>query len=226
MTRPWGLIQHVPHEGPGIIATEALARGIRLDVRRVYAGDAVHALREIEGLVVMGGPMGANDDERHPNLAAERDLLGGAVRAGYPVLGVCLGAQLLAAALGGRVHKGPAEENGFGEVTLTREGERDPVLGPAGPAIPVCHWHSDTFDLPPGAVHLATSGRYPNQAFRVGDRAYGFQFHVEVDEALYGEWVPFFPPGARFDKALRPAVERAGKGMVARFFDAFIGGAS
>jgi len=178
MPQSWGLIQHAPHEGPGTIATEAVAREIPLDVRRVYAGDAVHALREIQGLIVLGGPMGANDDEHHPHLAEERELLGGAVRAGYPVLGICLGSQLLAAALGGRVYKGPVDENGFGEVTPTREGGRDPVLGPAGPAIPVCHWHGDTFDLPPGAVHLATSARYPNQAFRVGDRAYGFQFHV------------------------------------------------
>ena len=218
MIRPYCLIQHVPYEMPGLIASAALEHGIQLDVRHVYAGDRVPALHELDGLIVMGGPMGANEDRDHPSLPAERALLAAAARAGLPTLGVCLGAQLLAAALGARVSKGPAEEIGYGEVALTPDGERDPVLGPAGPVIPVFHWHGDTFELPSDSVHLAASGRYPSQAFRFGDRAYGFQFHIEVDLPLLAAWATHLPARAGMSPALQPAVERAGRGILARFF--------
>ncbi len=234
VSRPWALIQHVPWEGPGTIGEEARAFGVEFGPRRMYAADPVPSAGEIGGLVVMGGPMGASDDARHANLSAERMLLADSVRAGLPVLGVCLGAQLLAAALGARVYKGPAEEIGFGEVQLTPEGLRDPVLGGGaglgaddspGPArtnrltMPVCHWHGDTYDLPRGAVLLARSDAYANQAFRVGALAYGFQFHLELDRALYGTWVSRLPVGAALDASLLPSVERAGRLVFRRFFE-------
>ncbi|TMQ57248.1 MAG: type 1 glutamine amidotransferase [Candidatus Eisenbacteria bacterium] len=219
MTRPWALIQHVPSEGPGLIASEAASRGIPLDVRRMFAGDPLPAPGEIAGLVVMGGPMAANDDAAFPNLARERDLLAGAARAGIPVLGICLGAQLLAAALGGRVSRGLKEEIGFGEVTLTEEGSRDPILGRGARSVPVFQWHGDTFDLPKGAVLLASSPGYPNQAFRLGDRVYGFQFHVEADRDLLDAWIPLLASrGARVDRSLHSGVERTGRRILAAFF--------
>ena len=111
----------------------------------------------------------------------DRLVLVGAV--GVAVLGVCLGAQLPADASGGEVFPGSdGEEIGLGIVELTPDGRRDPVFGPAGRVLPVLHWHGDTFTPPPDAVHLASSARYPQQAFRLGGRAYGLQFHVEVDE--------------------------------------------
>ncbi|MBI4364809.1 MAG: gamma-glutamyl-gamma-aminobutyrate hydrolase family protein [Candidatus Latescibacteria bacterium] len=242
MSRPWALIQHVPWEGPGTIAAEARECGIQLETRRMFAGDSVPPAEKIGGLIVMGGPMGAGDDVRHPHLRAERALLADAVLGGLPVLGVCLGAQLLAAALGARVYRGACEEVGFGEVELTPEGLRDPVLaagtvetsgaGKASAAataaaeaepdrtIPVCHWHGDTFDLPRGAVHLARSALYPNQGFRIGDRVYGFQFHLELDRSLFEAWAPRFPSGAAMSAALQPAVERAGRRVFRKFFEA------
>ena len=115
--------------------------------------------------------MGVDDADDHPWLVAERDLLAGAVRAGLAVLGVCLGAQQLARALGAEVRRGDAgDEVGPGEVELTSEGLADPVLGPAGSPLPCVHWHGDTFSLPVAAAHLAASGRYAHQAFRVGRR--------------------------------------------------------
>ena len=130
------------------------------------------------GLVVLGGPMGVHDIDAHPWLAPERALIGEVARAGRPVLGVCLGAQQLAAALGAEVTTGPEPEIGLGRVQLTPSGRTDPVFGPeygglADPAIPCVHWHQDTFSLPAGAVHLAATARYPHQAFRWGARPTG-----------------------------------------------------
>jgi GMP synthase (glutamine-hydrolysing) len=217
----WAVIQHVPFEGPGVIATEARARAIELDLRHPYRGDPLPDPGEIDGLVVMGGPMGVADADRseHPYLRAELELLAAAASESIPVLGVCLGSQLLAAALGADVRPGPAEEIGLGAVALTPEGEADPVLGPAGPEIPVFHWHRDTFDIPPGAVRLAGSGAYANQAFRRGERAYGLQFHVEVDRGLADGWRRHLPNGVEIDEEPRADLERVGREIIARFYD-------
>lgn len=171
MLRPWTLIQHVDFEGPGLIAAAASAHGIVLQVQRMDRGAPLPKGSEVGGVIVMGGPMGVRDTAKYPHLALEQRLLREAVEKGLPVLGVCLGAQLLAASLGARVGKGASPEIGFGEVILTPNGREDPVLGGAGDRVPVFHWHEDTFDLPRGAVHLARSALFPNQAFRVGRRA-------------------------------------------------------
>jgi GMP synthase (glutamine-hydrolysing) len=217
------VIQHVAWEGPGTIADEATARGIRLDLRRMDRGEPVQTLEEISGLVVMGGPMSANDTATHPHLAHERRLLRDAMERRLPVLAVCLGSQLLALALDARVERGPMPEVGIGEVALTAEGRDDPVLGMAGDSVPVVHWHEDTFHVPDGAVHLAESSLYRNQAFRLGDRAYAFQFHLEVDRALAGAWEEKLPPGVRLTEDRRAEVERAGRSILGRFFDRALG---
>ena len=141
-------------------------------------------VRGLAGLVVMGGPMNV-DDPSHPGLAAERRLIRAAVDADVPVLGVCLGMQLLARALGASVHPGHGAEVGFGPVQVVAT---DPVLGPLGPEPTVLHWHSDAADLPTGATVLARSDITPVQAFRAGS-ALGLQFHVEVDHALLDRWL-------------------------------------
>ena len=216
----WVVVQHVAWEGPGLIAAEAESRGIVLDVRRMDRGDPLPQAEEIGGVVVMGGPMGVYEVEKHPCLAEEQALLRSAVDRRVPVLGVCLGAQLLAAALGARVFRGPSPEIGFGTVSLTPHGEADPVLGPERPAFDVLHWHRDTFDLPAGAIHLAGSAAYPNQAFRFGERAYAFQFHIEVTAAMRPEWAARLPGGILMEEARRSAVEVAGRRILGRFFDA------
>jgi GMP synthase (glutamine-hydrolysing) len=224
--KPWSVLQHVPFEGPGLIAAALHAAGRTVDVRHLHAGDAVpqpDEVGELGGLVVMGGPMGvAGDagaaDAEHPFLAAERTLLAAAVPAGLPVLGVCLGAQLLAAATGGEVTAGQAgKEIGLGIVDLTADGRRDPVLGPAGRVLPVLHWHGDTWSLPPGAAHLATSARYRQQAFRLGERVYGLQFHIEVDDEAASVMEPHLPAGVRLDRRHLALVRRAGAGILERF---------
>jgi GMP synthase-like glutamine amidotransferase len=219
MSLPWFILQHTPDEGPGLIAPEMRAREIPFTVRRLYEGDDVPGVAELSGLIVLGGPMNALDDAGHPHLRRERELLAATVEAGRPILAICLGSQLLTAALGARIFRGPREEIGLGEVTLTADGSADPVLGDAGPVIPVCHWHGDTFDLPRGATLLASSALYPNQGYRVGTRVYALQFHIELDADLLRAWLPAFPPEARIDVARQPMMERAGRGIIGRFLD-------
>lgn len=218
----WAILQHVAWEGPGIIEAAARARGLSSEVRRLDLGAAVPRIDEIGGLVVMGGPMGVRDAPSYPSLAAEQRLLLAAVEGGLPILGVCLGAQLLAAALGARVDKGPTAEIGFGAVSLTAAGLEDPVLGGAGATVPVIHWHEDTFELPSGAVHLARSSLCSNQAFRTGRHAYAFQFHVEVDRALAAAWSARLSPGTLAAEDRLAEVERAGRRIIGRFFDAVL----
>ncbi|MDR7276905.1 type 1 glutamine amidotransferase [Catenuloplanes atrovinosus] len=210
------VLQHVPFEGPALITPALAGAGADVRVVRLDLGDPVPDAAEVGALVVLGGPMGALDDHDHPHLARERALIADCVRRDRPVLGVCLGAQLLAAALGADVRRGPAAESGTGTVTLTPAGLDDPVLGPAGPRPPVVHWHRDTFGLPAGAVLLAGSDTYPHQAFRAG-RSYGFQFHVEFDGDALDRAAPHLPAGTVIDPVAMRAVETAGAHILARW---------
>jgi len=222
--RPWAVLQHVAHEGPGTIARVLDVNGVTAHVTRLDLGAPLPSAPELGGLVVMGGPMGVRDTEGFPWLEGERALIRDAVAAGLPVLGVCLGAQQLAAALGADVTTGAVDEVGPGQVELTADGRRDPVLGPeynglSGTAVPCVHWHRDTFGLPDGAVHLAATRAYPHQAFRVGTRTYGFQFHVEVDEPLAEAWRPLLPRGITLDAASVARVAGVGGRVLQRFVE-------
>lgn len=182
------VLQHVDCEPPAEYEDVLTERGI--GVERVLLGDGavLPGWRGFAGVIVMGGPMGANDTGEFAWLRPELALIGEAASAGCPVWGVCLGAQLLAAAMGGRVWTGPRPEVGVCDVDLTPAARDDPVFGGLTGPLPTLQWHADTFGLPAGAVLLASSAMYPNQAFRVG-RAYGIQFHVEVTAGLAAEWL-------------------------------------
>jgi GMP synthase (glutamine-hydrolysing) len=187
MDSPLLVLQHIACEPPAAFEDELRSRG--LDVARVELdeGEPLPDWREFPAIVVMGGPMGAYEDEQHPWLAQEKRLLREAVDADVPVWGVCLGAQLLAAALGARVYRGERPEVGFLPVELSDAAASDPVFRNAPRSFPTLQWHGDTFDLPAGATLLASSPAYPNQTFRVG-RSYGLQFHLEVPLELAEEW--------------------------------------
>jgi GMP synthase (glutamine-hydrolysing) len=173
------VIQHEPFEGPGTLR-DALS-GCELRILRTYDAEPVPATLEEDGLVVLGGGMGVSDADRLPYLRDEMRLLAGTVGAGRPVLAVCLGSQLLAAALGGKVSKAPRKEIGWYTVDLLA-GARDDLLFAAAPeSFTAFHWHGDAFTLPAGAAPLASSALTPFQAFRAGPRAWGFQFHLETD---------------------------------------------
>ncbi len=215
---PWVLVQHVAFEGPGSLVGAVRDSGAELAIVRIDRDDpvpALHSVRDMAGLVVMGGPMGVHDELEW--LEPERALLRAALEAGLPVLGVCLGAQQLAYALGGEVTSGTRPELGVGEVHLTVAAMADPVFGPAPTPLPCVHWHGDTFTLPESAVRLAGNDAYENQAFRVGARAYGLQFHVEVTASLVAHWTPHLPRGVFVRASDVAHVSRAGEGIVRRF---------
>jgi GMP synthase (glutamine-hydrolysing) len=202
MTRPDGtrllVLQHIACEPPAAYEDELLAWGAELLRVLVDEGDPLPDWREFAGIVAMGGPMGAYEDERVPWLTAEKRLIGEAVRAGTPYWGVCLGSQLLAASLGARVYQGPRAEVGMLAVFATPSAANDPVFRNLPAEFVALQWHADTFALPDGAVQLARSDAYEQQAFVV-QRAYGLQFHLEVDAALATEWggVPAYAQSLR-----------------------------
>jgi len=171
-------LQHVEYEGPAGIARWAAARGHALHVVRLYDGDALPEPVDFDLLVMMGGPMSVNDEDRFAWLRPEKQLICEALDDGLRVLGICLGAQLIANALGARVYRGMYKEIGWLPI------ERVP--GPAADILQigdwpeVFHWHGETFDLPNGAGHWARSAGYTNQAFLYQRRALGMQFHLEV----------------------------------------------
>ncbi len=223
MNRRWAVVQHVAHEGPGLVAPVLEGAGFEVEVARVDLGDPLPERASFAGLVVLGGPMGVHDTDRFEWLGPERELLADSVADGVPVLGVCLGAQQLALALGGEVTTGPEDEVGPGRVHLTADGRRDPVLGPeygglASTSVPCVHWHRDTFSLPPGAIHLAATRTFPHQAFRFGEVAYGLQFHAEVDRALAAAWQPLMPAGTPpADERFLSEIDAAGRRVLGRF---------
>jgi GMP synthase-like glutamine amidotransferase len=174
------VLQHVPFEGPAGIADWAASRCHHLSVTHLYRGDPLPGLDGFDRLVVMGGPMGIYDEENHPWLAPEKAFLGAAIAARKSIVGVCLGAQLLADCLNARVYRNPHKEIGWFPIELTPDGMTDPVFGPLGPGLEVYHWHGDTFPLPTGAVHLARSAGCEHQAFLYQGRVLGLQFHLET----------------------------------------------
>ena len=182
--------QHVPHEILGTLNPMLKRAGFR--IRYVNFGrhpDAEPTLDGYDGLVVLGGPMSAYDDRRHPHLAVEMKLIENAMRRDLPVLGICLGAQLVARTLGARVYANHIKEIGWCDVAPSAHAEADPLFGAFNRSETLFQWHGDTFDIPTGAIHLATSRHCINQAFRYGGNVYGFQFHLEVDAAMILRWL-------------------------------------
>lgn len=181
------VLQHISCEPPGVYEDELVERGGTVERVMVDQGEPLPELNGYDGIIVMGGPMGAYEDDRLPWLRPEKDLIAAAVRAEIPVWGVCLGAQLLAASLGAAVGPGPEPEVGMLPVYRASAAEEDPVFRILPERFLALQWHSDTFELPSDGVLLARSDAYENQAFRVG-RAYGLQFHIEIGTALATEW--------------------------------------
>ncbi len=182
------VVQHLFCESPGAYNTELDRRGVQRSVIEIDTGDALPDWREFDGIIAMGGPMSVNDEDDFPWLIEEKRWTAEAVNAGLPYFGACLGVQLLASALGARVYPLEQAEVGLLPVELTPEGLADPVLGAAEDPLLTLQWHGDTFELPAGAVLLASSPAAPNQAFRYGDSAYGIQFHLEVTPQMAQQW--------------------------------------
>jgi GMP synthase-like glutamine amidotransferase len=152
-------------------------------------GDRIPDLGECGAVIVLGGPMNVDEERRFPWLFEEKAALRRTVDAGIPVVGICLGSQLLARSFVAQVKRNPVKEIGWSAVTFTDEGKQDQMFSGLGGVLPVFQWHGDTFDLPDSAILLATSTLCAHQAFRVGKRAYGLQFHIEVKPHMIAECV-------------------------------------
>jgi len=187
------IIKNVFSEGPGTMIDHFRDEGIPYTITDLSIGEAIPDKNSFTHLLIMGGPMAVYEMQRYPYLGDEASLIEAAIKADKYVMGVCLGAQMIAHVLGARVYPGSKKEVGWHEVSLTQEGMRDPMLSvlaiPGKSIAQVFQLHGDTFDLPNRAVRLASSDLYPNQAFRYGTRVYALQFHIEVTPIIVQEWL-------------------------------------
>lgn len=196
------IIKNVKTEGPGSIEYFLKSKSIPYKIFEAEDGQIPSTLEDYTGLIVMGGPMGVYEIDIYPHLKVISRLIREAINRNFKVLGICLGAQLIAHTLGAKVYKGHGEEIGWHDIELTGDGLRDslmlslakhPFVGDIWRKFKVFHWHGDTFDLPIGAVHLARSSSYENQAFRYKDNVYALQFHIEVTKELLEQWFEEHP---------------------------------
>jgi len=220
------IIKNVFSEGPGTIEEHLRRSGIPYSIIDMSLGGEVPDPDAFTHLLIMGGPMAVYEMHRYSYLISEALLIDRAIKADKRVLGVCLGAQMVAHVLGARVYPGSQKEIGWYEVAFTGHGMGDPALAtlalPGRNVAQVFQWHGDTFDLPPGAVRLASSDLYPNQAFRYADRVYALQFHIEVTPQIVRDWltpeqgIDFAAITGESEKIYGEYRERAGK-----FYDLF-----
>jgi len=225
-------LQHVPFEGLGTIEAWLQQAGYRITATRFYDSADLPEIEAIDCLVVMGGPMGVHDEKIHPWLAEEKTFIRSVIEAGKPVLGVCLGAQLIALCMGGEVMANPVKEIGWFPVEAVPHGQGNVFRFPA--RFEALHWHGDTFTLPKGAIQLARSQGCTNQAFQLGNHVIALQFHLEAtlrsvrdlvsncrDELVEGEFIAT-------EAEILSATQRnrsAGSHLMARILDHLIPGA-
>lgn len=186
----------------------------------LYAGEPLPALTETSALIVLGGYMGVHDEADYPFLVSLKRFMRVAAEAGTPLLGICLGGQLLADVLGGEVRSAHRGEKGLKDIRLTPAGQSDPLFAGLPPSFAAFAWHNDSFDVPAGAVHLATSDACPGQAFRYRN-AWGVQFHPEVDRAIVAAWSAAVDPEGRHAAAFA-ADEATHRAMARRLLENFL----
>lgn len=179
--------EHVSYEKPEAFAEWANEKGFRISRTRFYLDEPAPPLSGIDWLIIMGGPMGVHDDLQYDWLMEEKSYIKDAVAAGKTIVGVCLGAQLLADALGAKVYKNPYSEIGWQPVFLTDEGANHWLFNDFEHSFTVFHWHNDTYELPANAVHLLSTKTCPNQGFIYENRILGLQFHMEMGETAVRE---------------------------------------
>jgi GMP synthase (glutamine-hydrolysing) len=189
-TRPKAVaLRHVAFEDLGLLAPILDEAGWDVSYQEASTADLDQSvINQADLLIVLGGPIGVYEARAYPFLTQELELLERRLQRGLPTLGICLGCQLMARALGARVFPGPVKEIGWGGPALTEAGVASCLAPLSSPAARVLHWHGDTFDLPEGATRLASNANYENQAFAYGDRALALQFHLEADPARLDEW--------------------------------------
>jgi GMP synthase-like glutamine amidotransferase len=203
------VLQHIACEPPGVYEDVLVERCATIQRVELDEGEPLPDWRDFAAIVAMGGPMSVNDEDALPWLRSEKAFIADAVRAGTPIFGACLGVQLLAVSLGGEVHAGAAPEVGLLPVFLTEAAIDDPVFADLPRELLTLQWHGDTFSLPEGAVLLAGSPAYGNQAFRWGRSAYGVQFHLELSREMAEEWTRVPAYAEALERVLGPGAETA-----------------
>ncbi|GAB4542689.1 MAG: type 1 glutamine amidotransferase [Thermodesulfovibrionia bacterium] len=224
------ICKNIKAEGPGTIEDYLIAQEIHYKIVDLSMGEKIINPENFDTLIMMGGPMSVNDDIDY--IREEESLVMDFITKGKKVLGICLGAQIMARALGARVYAGEEKEVGWYDIELTEEGLNDqfmrrlathPQTGDIWKRFRVFHWHGETFDIPQGAVRLAGSSLYTNQAFRYGNNAYAFQFHIEVSKEMIYDWFKNEP--ANLDR-LKGETERSYdiyNKRAMRFYESFFG---
>ena len=184
------VLRHVPHEHLGTLAETLISNNITYDYVNFYENDSTNiTIKDLCGLIILGGPMNVYETDRYLYLDKEDRLIKHAIERDVPILGICLGAQLIAKALGARVIKNKEKEIGWYSMGITKEGNEDKLFKHFHAEEIVFQWHGDTFEIPEGGVHLAESSMCTNQAFRYRDKVYGLQFHIEVTPQMILEWL-------------------------------------
>lgn len=228
------ICKNITTEGPGTVEDFLKAKKIPYTIVDLSVGEDIPDTEKYNALILMGGPMSANDDGIYPYIKKEEGLVRDFIAKNKSVLGVCLGAQIIAKALGARVYKGAEKEIGWFDIELTVNGIRDyfmrklavhPQAGDIWKRFKVFHWHEETFDIPNGAEKLASSDICQNQAFRYGDNAYAFQFHIEVTKDMVYDWLKNEPVDLNRIKAETERFYEIYRDRAMTFYKAFfIGG--
>lgn len=225
------ILKNIEAEGPGTLEDFLCEEGTSYRVIDLEK-EAIPPAQEFDTLIMMGGPMSVNDEDLYPFITREMELVREFIARSKKVFGICLGAQIMAKSLGARVYAGPGKEIGWYDIELTEEGLRDslmtkmavhPCAGDFWRKFKVFHWHSETFDIPQGAVRLAKSALYPNQAFRYGKDAYAFQFHIEVEKEMIYEWLKNEPVDGSELRRVTEALYEDYLGRAMNFYKEFLG---
>ena len=192
------ICKNIETEGPGTIEDYLKTQEIPYKIVELSKGEKIPEPDRFGTFIIMGGPMSVNEDNRYPYIKEEEKLVMDFISQDKKVLGICLGAQIMAKALGSEVYKGSKEEIGWYDIELTEDGLKDPYMkglllhqgtGDLREKFKVFHWHGETFDIPEGSKRLASSELYPNQAFKSMNKAYAFQFHIEVSKGMIYKWL-------------------------------------
>jgi GMP synthase (glutamine-hydrolysing) len=225
------IIKNIAAEGPGTIEIFLRDNGIPCRIVEGYR-EALPSADDFEVLIMLGGPMSVNETDIYPYIAAEEGLVREFIERGKKVFGVCLGAQIMAKALGAKVFPGPEKEIGWYEIELLGDGLRDPLIhrlaihpraGDFWRRFKVFHWHGETFDIPVGAERIAQSALYANQAFRYGQDAYAFQFHIEVEKGTIYQWLKDEPVDMEVIRRETELLYEEYAGRAKNFYRAFFG---
>lgn len=219
------ILKHAEIERPGLIEDFLMQQEIPYQTIDLYLNTPLPTPDGFSHLIILGGPMNVYEEERYPFLKSEDLFIKETIQRGKSILGICLGAQLIAKALGARVFKAPVREIGWYDVSLTKVGAQDPLFSNLPEIFPVFQWHEDTFEMPKGGKWIATSNPVSHQAFRYGENAYGLQFHLEVTEEMIREWMEVYEDGYEKTEILTQternigSYKKRGMNFFAKFFE-------